>query len=260
MIIIDDRVRPLAEYPLRFAELCLCGTERPHTVLVPQVEVPPVRTIRSEDQIVIQPARLQRGFAGTSRDGMTVHDRGTAQIADHDRGGVPRHVRMVPLSPSHSPTGRELRCGVEIGAGAQYRTPVEVRTIKIKSHDGVDRFAANRMVLAHSKYQSPVVMGSNVAESKGALRRDRLGFSSAPDCVQATVAELRIDHRATRDVVLAASILVHSVAHEGRSWGHLDELTTGNEPPPQTCPASFGGAGLQPVDVPPIDLHGRESD
>src|SRR4029450_6762447 len=154
MIIIDDRVWPLAKCPLRFAEFCLCCTERPHTVLVPQVEVPPVRTIRSEDQLLIQPARLQCGLAGTTRHRLTLHDRGAAQFADHDRGGVPRHIWMVPLSPSQSPTGRKLRRGVEIGPGAQYRTPIGVRTIKIKSHDGVDRFAATRMVLAYGKYES----------------------------------------------------------------------------------------------------------
>jgi hypothetical protein len=65
------------------------------------------------------------------------------------------------------------------GADAQHRPPVGVRTIKIKSHDGVDRLAVTRMVLAYGKYQSPIGMDSNVAESEGTLRRDRLGCSSA---------------------------------------------------------------------------------
>jgi hypothetical protein len=116
------------------------------------------------------------------------------------------------------------------------------------------------MVLAYGKDQSPVGMDSNIAESEGTLRRDRLGCNGASNCIQATVAELRIDHRATRDVVFTAAIFVHSVAYVGRSRGDLDGLTTRNEPPPEACPASFDGAGLQPVDMLSIDLHGGESD
>ena len=99
------------------------------------------------------------------------------------------------------------------------------------------------MVLAHGKYQSPLGMDSNVAESKGARRRDRLGLIIASNGVQAPVAELGVDHSAARDVVFAAAILVHSVAHVGRCRGDLDRLTAGNEPPPQTGPASLVGVG-----------------
>jgi hypothetical protein len=114
------------------------------------------------------------------------------------------------------------------------------------------------MVLTYRKYESPLGMDSNVAESGGALRGDRLGLTIASNCVQASVTELRIDHNSARYVVLAAAILVHSVAYVGRRRGDLDRLTPGNEPSPQTGPASFGRSGLQPIQVPPIDLHSGE--
>jgi hypothetical protein len=115
------------------------------------------------------------------------------------------------------------------------------------------------MVLAYRKYESSLGMDSNVAESEGTLRGDRLGLTLASNCVKASVTELRIDDSAARYVVFTAAIFVHSVAHIGRCWGDLDWLTAGNKPSPQTGPASFVGSGLQPIDMHLIDLHSGES-
>ena len=76
---------------------------------------------------------------------------------------------MVPLGPGQSSIRRKLRGGIEIGAGAQHRTSIGVRAIKIKSHDGVDRIATAGMVLAYRENESALGMDPNIAESEGTL-------------------------------------------------------------------------------------------
>ena len=131
--------------------------------------------------------------------------------------------------------------------------------IKIKSHDRVGWFATTRMVLAYRKYESSLGMHSNVAESEGTLRSDRLGLTLVVNYVQASVTELRIDHSSARYVVFTAAILVHSVAYVGRCRGDLDRLTAVNKPSPETDPASFVGSGLQPIEMSLVDLHRGQS-
>ena len=256
---VDDRVRPLAKYPLRFAELRLSRAERPYTVPPSTGRGSTIscdRKRRSACHPTIEDARQTR-LGRPRRIGCS---QPSYRLATRPRS------RWNPTACSdgstesrptdHSP---KAQGGVEIGACAQHCTSVGVGTIKIKSHDGVDRIATAGMVLAYRKNESALRMDPNVAESEGTLRRDRPRLSIAGNCIQTPVAVLRIDHGAVEDVIFTAAVLVHSVAYVGRRGRNLGRLTAGNEPSPQAGAASFISPDLQPVDVTPIDLHSGES-
>jgi hypothetical protein len=136
---------------------------------------------------------------------------------------------------------------------------MEVRTIKIKSHDGVGRFAPAGVVFANRQNKAALGMNPNVAESEGTVRGDRPRLGITANYVQTPIAVLRIDHSAVGDVIFTAAILVHFVAYVRRRRGNLRRFVPRDEPSPQADTASFVSPGLQPVDVPPIDLHSGES-
>jgi len=115
------------------------------------------------------------------------------------------------------------------------------------------------VIFPYGKHKAAVRMNPNIAESESALRRDRPRLTIVSDCIETAVSELRVHDRAARDLVLAAAVLMHSVADVRGWWSDLDRFTIGEEPPPQAHPPALVGSRLQPVDIISVDLYGRKS-
>ena len=262
---VQHGVRLLAQDPLGIAELALPGAQvrtGVRCVDAPQVQVPPVAAIGGEHQSARgEPARLDRRLArsaghrdrGAQRQGLQV------EVGDQHPGGLPRHVRVVPLDPRQpGPAGLrvvvQFRSADEVGSLAEHRAVGRAAAGQRQGDQGVAGLGEVGVVfLADGQQQVEVGVQAEVGVPEagavaGRRRGQRAGAAVRVAAVQpVSVAVVGEHHDPAVRGVRATAVLVHRTAYVGLGRGDLLRLGPGFSTP-QAGPARIGGGVLQPVE------------
>ena len=126
---------------------------------------------------------------------------------DPQQGGIPRHVRVVPLEPGEArPVRRQPWGGDEIGALDEH---LRVPAVERDGDDGVGRLGLHRVVLADGVEAAAGEVRPEVCVAPRTGRRDRhrrLGARIEP--VEPAIGELGEDDDPADDDVRTAAIFV----------------------------------------------------
>ena len=211
------------ENPLRRAELRRHRRQRARGSRrqVEVVEIPPARAVghEREPRAVGRPFRLEDGFGCASGDyaWLSWHAL-SADVGKIEQRAVPRHVGVIPRQPGELVSvGRKSRRGVEI-VPARKHAPGLAAAVEIDGDDGIDRLAAERVILAHADPAIAAVIDHAVGEpplpvARGRLRRQRLRRGPVRRlAIEATVGEIGEIDRPVAHGPRSAAIFVHAGA------------------------------------------------